>query len=201
MPVSNIKSVLTNAPPRTEVTQPPWTEPLEGSDGMPRADPLAGPSLFDLPLSGRPGGVRGSGREGKTKNRKRRGPSPRTLTDLVQEGCNGCNSHSLAHTHMPRGPHSHTHASTSMLSISVIVSVSTAWVSTPSLETRGQNFFACGALTSAYAARNGGVYGVTDRNFIFCGGGPAPPRGRVGAHSTGDQKVTALLPWSHHLVS
>ena len=51
----------------------------------------AGPSVFDLPVSGRPGGVRGSGREGKTKNKKRRGPSPRMPTDLLQEGCNGCN--------------------------------------------------------------------------------------------------------------
>ena len=51
----------------------------------------AGPSVFDFPLSTRPGGVRGSGREGKTKNKKQRGPGPRMPTDLVQEGCNGRN--------------------------------------------------------------------------------------------------------------
>ena len=50
-------------------------------------------SVFDLPGSTRPGGVRGSGREGKTKNKKQRGPSPRMPTDLVQEGCNGHNGH------------------------------------------------------------------------------------------------------------
>ena len=42
MRTSKVKSVLTNAPPRTEVAQPPWTEPLEGADDMSRADPLAG---------------------------------------------------------------------------------------------------------------------------------------------------------------
>ena len=34
---------------------------------------VARPSVFDLPLSTRPGGVRGSGREGKTKNKKQGG--------------------------------------------------------------------------------------------------------------------------------
>ena len=63
----------------------------------------AGPSVFDLPVSGRPGGVRGSGREGKTKNKKQRGPSPRMLTDLVQEWCNGRNGRNGRPTRPPDG--------------------------------------------------------------------------------------------------
>ena len=41
-----------------------------------------GPSVFDLPVSTRPGGVRGSGREEKTKNRKQGGHAQNISTEL-----------------------------------------------------------------------------------------------------------------------
>ena len=44
-------------------------------------------------MSTRPRGVRGGGREGKTKNKKQRGASPEMLKDLVHEGCNRRNGH------------------------------------------------------------------------------------------------------------
>ena len=77
-----------NPPPRPIEVRPPalavitW-RPLEGTlagvrhaGGCGRITPHkpAGPSVFDVPVSGRPGGVRGSGREGENKNRKQGGP-------------------------------------------------------------------------------------------------------------------------------
>ena len=67
-----------------------------------------GRSVFELPVSGRPEGVRGSGREGKTKNKKQRGPGPRMLTYVVQEGCNGRNGRH----HTPSRPHQSAHERT-----------------------------------------------------------------------------------------
>ena len=77
--------------------------PSEGPSD-PEACVDTGRSVFDLPVSRRPGGVRGSGREEKTKNKKRRGPSPRMPTDLVQEGCNGRNGRNGRNGPPTRGP-------------------------------------------------------------------------------------------------
>ena len=50
---------------------------------------------------------------------------------------------------------------------------------------RSQNF-ACGACNGCVTVRKRFV-------FVFCLGGPSPPRGRAGAHLTGNQKHSALL--------
>ena len=62
---------------------------------------------IDLSGSTRPGGVRGSGREGKTKNKKQRGPGLGMPKDLVQEGCNGRNGRNGPQTRKHDGGRGH----------------------------------------------------------------------------------------------
>ena len=70
---------------------------IVGRDLPGRVD-RAGRSVFDLSESGRPRALKAVREGEKTKTRKQRGargPCFKTLTDLVQEGCNRRNRHTL----------------------------------------------------------------------------------------------------------
>ena len=90
-PPPHTHTLRTDPRSRTSGPQTPrTTRPVYARNARPE---LPRRSVFDLSVSGRPGASKaeGGGEERKQENRGGRGPGLKTLTDLVQEGCNGRN--------------------------------------------------------------------------------------------------------------
>ena len=146
---------------------------------------MCGPRLLRL---------REGGRKQKQENKKgARGPGLKTLTDLVQEGCNGRNG---------RNGRNRTQPGNMMVAEAILTSVGTPQLNPPggsmvaeaildlnfqrkcSSWASGSQNFACGACNGYLTVRIRSV-------FVFCGGGPGPQIGRAGAHSPRTQSRSA----------